>query len=155
MRIARVLVIACLLASGALHAQQAWVPIEQRLSAAQLRDTGLDQLTPAQLALLNDLLREERSQAMDAARNAGRDAAVREAPPAREPVDSRIVGAFRGWQPGTVLSLENGQQWRVLEGELNIRAMPSPRASVRPGMVGAWYLRVEGQTPTAKVTRVR
>ncbi len=149
MRAARILVFACLLASGALHAQQAWVPIEQRLSAEQLRDTGLDQLTPVQLERLNALLREERMQAVEATRGAGRESAPREV------VDSRIVGSFRGWQPGTVLDFENGQQWRVVEGELNIRALPSPRASVRPGLVGAWYLRVEGQSPTAKVTRVR
>ena len=146
-------VLALLVASPA-QAQDAYTPIERRLTAEQLRATGLDRLSAAQLELLNQLLEQERSVAVTAARTAERAVAVREAPP-REPVESRITGTFRGWRPGTLLTLENGQQWRVTEGELNIRAVPSPMASVRPGLVGAWYLRVEGQSPTAKVVRVK
>jgi hypothetical protein len=43
-------------------AQPAYVPIEQRLSAEQRKATGLDTLSPEQLAALNDVLREERPQ---------------------------------------------------------------------------------------------
>lgn len=40
-------------------AQSSYVDIERRLTPEQLRETGLDRLTPAQLARLNQLLREE------------------------------------------------------------------------------------------------
>lgn len=154
LRFAAVAGVLALLVANPTQAQDAYTPIEKRLTAEQLRATGLDQLSAAQLELLNRLLEQERSAAVTAVRTAERAVAVREAP-SREPVESRITGTFRGWQPGTVLAFENGQQWRVTEGDLNIRAVPSPRVSVRPGMVGAWYLRVEGQSPTAKVVRVK
>lgn len=147
--------LALLLAAGPVRAQDAYVPIEKRLTTEQLRATGLDQLSAAQLELLNRLLNEDRADALGAARAEERAVASREAAAAREPVESRILGAFRGWERGTLLTFENGQQWRVTEGELNIRAVDSPKASVRPGLSGAWYLRVDGQTPTAKVTRVK
>mgnify|MGYP006386449425 FL=1 len=52
-----------LMASGlAAVAQPAYVPIEQRLSAEQLKATGLDTLSSEQLAALNDVLREDRQQ---------------------------------------------------------------------------------------------
>ena len=146
--------LASLLVAGAALAQSGYTPIEQRLNPEQLRATGLDQLSAAQLELLNHLLEQERAADVTAARTAERAVAA-QAAPSREPVESRIHGSFRGWQPGTVLTLENGQQWRITEGELNIRAVPSPMASVRPGLVGAWYLRVDGQSPTAKVVRVK
>lgn len=49
-----------LMASGLCAvAQPAYVPIEQRLSPEQLKATGLNTLSPAQLAALNKLLSEE------------------------------------------------------------------------------------------------
>lgn len=152
---ATALALVLMLAAGSAQAQDAYTPIEKRLTGEQMRATGLDQLSAAQLELLNRLLKEDRADALGAVRAEERAVAARATEAAREPVESRIVGAFRGWQPGTLLTFENGQQWRVSEGELNIRAVDSPKASVRPGLVGAWYLRVEGQSPTAKVTRVK
>src|SRR5688500_5187032 len=46
-------------APAAAMAQQAYVDIERRLTAEQRHATGLDTLSPAQLELLNRLLREE------------------------------------------------------------------------------------------------
>ena len=52
-----------LMASGLWAvAQPAYVPLEQRLSAEQLKATGLNTLSPAQLAALNKVLSEEKSQ---------------------------------------------------------------------------------------------
>jgi hypothetical protein len=50
-----------LMASGLWAvAQPAYVPIEQRLSPEQLKATGLNTLSPAQLAALNKVLSEEK-----------------------------------------------------------------------------------------------
>ena len=50
-----------MLVSGVALAERPYVAIEQRLSAEQIHATGLDQLSPAQLSLLNQLLREEQT----------------------------------------------------------------------------------------------
>jgi hypothetical protein len=66
-----------------------------------------------------------------------------------------IKGEFRGWSKGAVVELDNGQRWRVTEGELYLRkTMVNPKATISPGMVGGWYMQVEGQSPRAKVQRL-
>jgi len=56
-----------LLASSAAAAQAGQVDIEKRLTPEQLHATGLDTLSPAQLQLLNRLLREESAQSTNPA----------------------------------------------------------------------------------------
>lgn len=136
------------------HARDGYVDLERRLTPEQLRATGLDRLTAAELELLNRLLREEHT---GAARSAAANIGLRPSREAEAPtgVESALVGEFRGWTPGAVLNLENGQQWRVIEGELHTRRVTSPKVTIEPGFMGAWYLKVEGQTPRAKVRRVK
>lgn len=143
--------LALLLGALPAIAQDVYVPIEKRLTAEQMHETGLAELTPRQLELLNRLLAADRSNAVEQAREEAKHEPARAE---RVPVESRISGSFRGWQPGLVLVLENGQRWRVTEGDYATRAVESPRVSIRPGVVSGWYLRVEGQTPTAKVRPV-
>ena len=137
-------------------AQQRYVPIEQRLSPAQLEATGLDRLSTEQLRLLNRLLDEEQAVV---------EAKVEQSTRSRlsglldhqkaEPVRAIIKGDFRGWVVGKVIELDNGQRWRVTEGELYLgKPIANAKATVAPGMVGGWYLQVEGQSPRAKVQRL-
>lgn len=137
-------------------AEQRYVPIEQRLTPEQVRATGLDRLSSEQLKLLNRLLSDEQ---------AGIEERVEKSARSRldglldrkdaEPVHATIKGPFRGWVAGSVIELDNGQRWRVTEGELYLgKAIASPRATVAPGMFGSWYLQVEGQSPRAKVLRL-
>jgi hypothetical protein len=104
------------------------VPVQERLTAEQMRATGLDQLEPGQLELLNRLLSADRAVLESAVREQAE--AVRT--PDRTPIASRVKGAFRGWQKGTVLTLENGRQWRVVDGQLDARKVESPRVWLRP-----------------------
>lgn len=139
---------AILFCAGPVAAEGAYVAIEQRLSAEQLHATGLDQLSDAQLSLLNQLLRDEQAKAAaERARDPGRQQDA--------PVTSAIRGEVRGWSAGTVFALENGQRWRVVEGDYYAPApLRSPRATVRPGVLGSWYLRIEGVSVGAKVRRI-
>lgn len=147
-----VLAIALLLAAGTAYAGKAYVPLEQRLSAEQMHATGLDALSAEQLALLNQLLSEDRNVAMQQAIEA--DARERKQL-AATPINSAIKGLFRGWQAGTVFELENGQRWRVEHGDYYAgRGTQNPKASVRPGKLGGWYLWVEGVRVGARVVRV-
>ena len=138
-------------------AQQRYIDIEKRLTAEQLRATGLDTLTPAQLELLNQLLREE---AVDTA-SAGKPN-VGSRPDRRsyiglddKPISSRLKGAASGWEPGTVFELENGQQWKVLKGSMKLRKpLNAPEVVVVPGVAGRWFLQVDEDLPKARVYRI-
>ncbi|KRD75550.1 hypothetical protein [Lysobacter sp. Root983] len=147
-------------------AQTAYREVERRLSPEQLRETGLDALTPAQLALLNRLLREDAEREAAAAPPAATPAYA-SAAPARDdagllegaadgPIRSRLVGTVSEWAPGTVFALENGQQWRVLKGALKLtKPMQGPQIVVVPGVSGRWFLQVDEDLPKARVQRIK
>lgn len=147
-------------------------PIEQRFSPAQLREAGLDTLTPEQLAALNRMLRDEANAAQVAAPvasasalsppvaapvppDAARDAGLLEG--AMEgPVKARLVGRVDGWSPGTVFELDNGQQWQVLKGAMTLRKpLERPEIEVVAGLNGRWFLQVDPDMPKARVRRIR
>lgn len=140
-------------------------PIEQRFNAAQLREAGLDTLTPAQLAALNRLLAMEEASAMPAPAPATTPAVATPAPAIdpgllegaiEGPVRSRAVGRIDGWAPGSVFTLANGQQWRVLKGAVRLRTpLDAPQIEVAAGMGGRWFLQVDPDQPRARVQRIR
>ncbi len=145
-------VLILLVLAGVAWAQQAWVPVEQRLSAEQLRDIGL---SPAQLDLLNRYLRdaEAKSPPVETSRH--------ESDPARfigmdsGRIASKVKGAVDGWEPGTVFALENGQQWKVLKGSMKLRKpLENPEIVLVPGVAGRWFLQVDEDMPKARVYRI-
>ena len=153
--------IACL--ASPAHAQRNYQPLEERLTPEQMRETGLDQLTAGQLERLNRILGEEEVVRTQAIRDEVEVQAKRERGsrhgPERELIVSKLKGEFRGWSPGTRFELENGQVWRVTDTpEYYVRivnAVMAPAVVVSPGMVGGWYLQVEGHSPRAKVQLVK
>lgn len=149
----RLLLAASLLLTTPLAwAQRDYQPIEQRLSAEQLQQVGL---SAQQLQLLNRMLSEAQAAAP----------APEEAPEAVQlmhigleegPVHSKVQGAVDGWEPGTLFVLENGQQWKVLKGQMRLRqTLQSPEIEVVPGIAGRWFLQVDEDLPKARVYRVR
>lgn len=144
------------IAPGASGAERPYVPVEQRFTAEQLKATGLDTLSAQQLQALNQLLSHDQNAVITEAVKQQRRERVGLADPVdSEPVTSKLKGEFRGWSSGTVLELENGQRWRVIEGSLFLgKSLPAPKVTIRPGMTGSWYLEAEGQTPKAKVKRL-
>ncbi len=152
-----VLALACL--AGTSHAQQRHVDLEQRLTPAQLAEVGL---TPAQLALLNRYLREadNAQPPVETARYETPAGAPREDPGALvgfndAPIRSRLRGSVSAWEPGTVFVLENGQQWKVLKGNMTLRKpLEAPEILVVPGIAGRWFLQVHEDMPKARVYRI-
>ncbi|QWP78742.1 hypothetical protein J5226_10235 [Lysobacter sp. K5869] len=145
------------LAAAAHGAERNYVPLQQRLSVEQLKATGLDTLSPQQIQLLDQLLSQDQKAVVEETakqvRSERRGLLDRQGPV--EPVASQLKGEFRGWSSGTVLELENGQRWRVIEGSLFLgKPLPPPKVTIREGMMGGWYLEAEGQIPKAKVKRV-
>ncbi|CAN5642238.1 hypothetical protein BH23PSE2_BH23PSE2_10950 [soil metagenome] len=149
----------CLVTAPVL-AQQAYMPIEQRLSAEQMRATGLDQLSADQRALLNRILGEEHVDQAKAVREQleredGKDGLIRRD---RAPILTRLSGEFQGWTTGTHFRLENGQTWRVIGTPSyyvpRSRASTGPAVIITPGLLSGSYLQVEGHSPRAKVQPV-
>jgi hypothetical protein len=143
----------------AVLADRPYVEVERRLSAEQMRATGLDTLTPEQLALLNRLLREEEARRVPVV--AAAEAAEREASLDRfagmdsRPIRARLVGELSGWEPGSEFVLDNGQRWRVLRGSLRLpRTLQSPAVEIAPGLAGRWFFHVDEDLPGARVYRV-
>ena len=149
--------------SFAAFAQDRFVPVERRLSASQLAEVGL---SPAQLQALNRVLREaESTTAASTAAVAPVAAPLPANVPApaamhlgleEGPVNARVVGEVAGWQPGTLFTLDNGQQWQVMKGQMKLRkVLQSPQIAVVPGIAGRWFLQVDEDLPKARVFRVR
>ncbi|MCD9088418.1 hypothetical protein [Stenotrophomonas sp. SY1] len=151
MKIRLLLTASLMLATPLAWAQRDYLPIEQRLSAEQLQQVGL---SPQQLQLLNRMLSDAQAAAPAAD-------AVPPAAPAMHigleegPVHSQVQGTVDGWEPGTVFVLANGQQWKVLKGQMRLRqSLQSPQIEVVPGIAGRWFLQVDEDLPKARVYRV-
>lgn len=139
-------------------AQDGYVGLEQRLTPAQLREVGL---TPAQVALLDRYLREadaaappppavQATPAEGAGRGAGSLIGLDEGP-----IRARLKGRVAGWEPGTVFALDNGQQWKVLKGQMTLREpLETPEVLLVPGIAGRWFLQVDEDLPKARVYRI-
>ncbi|UNK49039.1 hypothetical protein MNR01_15070 [Lysobacter sp. S4-A87] len=139
------------------HAAQNYVALERRLSAEQMRATGLDALSPEQLALLNQLLSEDQGALVEAAvaERAADDVGRRDQRTAATPVTASVQGEVRAWSRGDAVLLDNGQRWRVIEGNLYLgKPVTNPKVTLSPGFMGAWYMQVEGQSSRLKVQRV-
>lgn len=62
-------------------------------------------------------------------------------------IESKLAGPFYGYEPGTELTLENGQRWQVLEGKYwspKREAHQERKVVVRPGVLGSFYIDIEG-----------
>lgn len=79
----------------------------------------------------------------------------RQDPDAIDAIDSRIVGLFEGWDPGTMITLANGQIWQVADDSRGTYALRDPRVRVRRGMLGAFYLEIDGANRSPRVKRLR
>jgi len=147
------------------QAQDSSVRLEQRLSREEMHEAGLDTLTPAQLAALNRLLVEKAATpaAAPAPTAAATDQSADQSADQShtyiglddKPILSRVKGSVAGWEPGTVFSLENGQQWKVLKGSMKLRApVQAPEIVLVPGIAGRWFLQVDEDLPKARVYRI-
>ncbi|NUO73392.1 MAG: hypothetical protein HOQ10_11845 [Frateuria sp.] len=150
------LALACCAASA-----QDGATLRARMGTQDFDAAGLQKLSPQELAHLERWVAShapELAAALPAseahsAKAAARQPATPTARSGRDVVDSRIAGRFDGWHAGSVLTLENGQQWRVVDdsGLTMPQALEHPAVTVRPGLMGGWNLKVEGYNTRARV----
>jgi hypothetical protein len=147
-----------LLAASAGLGAQSFSTVEERMSAAEFRDAGLDTLTEAQLQSLNAWLQRNASCEGGGAALAGPGGprAARMDEDDRADVVSRLPGTFTGWQGSAVFRLENGQVWRSIDPDSSLRGvnLTNPKVTIERGIFGVWRLKVEGYNTAVKVERI-
>jgi hypothetical protein len=72
-----------------------------------------------------------------------------------EKIESRIVGTFTGWGPNSWIALENGQIWQVRDDTTRPLELTDPKVTVERGMLGAFYMRIQGTNHSPRVKRVK
>ncbi len=74
---------------------------------------------------------------------------------ALEQIEARLVGRFQGWDKGTVFTLDNGQVWRSVDDRSVYYVLDQPAVTIRRGLFGGYWLKVEGLGAQARVQRVK
>jgi hypothetical protein len=153
------LALALLLACGGAFAQTA---IEQQMTPEEFKAAGLDKLSPQELANLNAWLNhtvqaETAKAKVDAKKNFEEENRGFIHFGSDQDFVAHIVGEFRGFAEGRVYTLDNGQEWKQVDGaSLAGVRKTNPEVKLSPGIIGnTWWLRIKGYNTQAKVQRVK
>lgn len=139
--------------------------LQQQMSPEQFRAAGLDKLSPAELAALNAWLQgrveQSISQVREQALEEGRqEVIVRHRGflsfGSDEPIVAVLPGQFSGFAKRRQYRLDNGQVWEQTDdAQLNGARGNDRQVRITPGLMGVWYLQVDGYNTRAKVRRVK
>jgi hypothetical protein len=137
-------------------------PLQHEMSPEEFKAAGLDKLSAEELARLNAWLdrkigAETTRATAEAQRKVKEDARGFFNFGSLEPIDSALIGEFRGFQKGRNYTLANGQEWEQIE-EASLAGVrkTNPKVKITPSKVGnAWYFAIEGYNTRAKVRRVK
>ncbi len=143
---------------------QSFSSLEERMTAKDFREAGLDKLSDEELRTLNAWI--ERNVRLADPALAAQAAAAPVAPGVntdtvgfenarRDKVVSRINGTFKGWFGKTEFVLDNGQVWQQTEEDRFPFTAESPEVTITPGAFGSWRLKVEGANRSTLVKRIR
>lgn len=141
--------------------------LQQQMSPVEFKSAGLDKLSAQELATLNRWLQGKveaaTTQAVAAVREEAREQGRQEVIVknrgffdfgSSEPINGALQGEFRGFGKGRVYVLDNGQEWEQTDSTsvVGVRKQ-SPKVSIKPGVMGVWYMKVEGVNSQPKVRR--
>jgi len=117
-------------------------PIEQQMTPEQFKASGLEKLSPQELANLNAWLN-----------NTLEVETTKAATIAKEKVETEN----RGFAPGRSWTLDNGQVWEQFDSASLAGARKTdPQVRITPAVIGnKWYMQVEGYNTRAGVRRVK
>lgn len=124
------------------------------MTADEYQAAGLERLSPSELEALNRWLLRYTAERASALRQPGGPVREEIRKVEQEPIRTRIVGEFRGWDGDTLFRLENGQVWKQrLPGQWYYRAS-APEVELSRNFMGYWILRVLSADRAIGVTRV-
>ncbi|HEL3811971.1 hypothetical protein I5U23_12875 [Stenotrophomonas maltophilia] len=143
--------------------------LQQQMSPAEFKAAGLDKLNATELAALNRWLQGKveaaTTQAVAAVREEAREEGRQEVIKknrgffdfgSSEPIESALQGEFRGFGQGRHYVLQNGQEWEQVDAtHYSGGRKESPKVSMRPGLMGVWYMKVDGVNVQPKVRRAK
>lgn len=142
--------------------------IEKSMTPAEFKAAGLEKLSSEELAALNAWLNRDRTEIVRQAKQEAKQEATEEVKReratgldnpgnvARVPVTSKVLGEFIGWRGNTAFELENGQVWVQAEsGEMIAKKRQGVTVTIKPGMMGSWFLKAEGYNSTVRVRRIK
>ncbi|WP_374604875.1 hypothetical protein [Arenimonas sp.] len=139
---------------------QSFSSLEERMTEAEFKAAGLDKLSPEELARLNAFIAEETGKVAstlpEATPMADNRGFYQSQGPQGEIITS-ISGEFRGWDGmGDRFTLDNGQVWEVTDSSTRLKVkLTNPEVTIEPGVLGAWYLKVQGYNTRARVKRIK
>ncbi len=145
----------CAVTSGEVQAQR-YSSLEERMSAAEFRAAGLDKLSTEELATLNRWIENNGTKlfGLDRYARATRSNNLL-GDRGRAEIGTRIAGTIKRIEIGDILTLENGQRWRVTSGSVHlIEPLTGAPVLIQPGFLSSWKLKVEGYNATVRVERV-
>ncbi|HBS55175.1 MAG TPA: hypothetical protein DEA38_05550 [Stenotrophomonas sp.] len=172
LRLLRPLCVALVLCTVALPALAQRVvdgDLQQQMSPQEFKAAGLDKLSATELATLNRWLQGKveaaTTEAVAAVREEAREEGRQEVIVknrgffdfgSKEPITGVLEGEFRGFGKGRIYTLDNGQAWEQTDATTlaGVRKT-SPKVSMNPGLLGVWYMKVEGVNTQAKVRRTK
>lgn len=138
------------------------IGLEDLMTAAEFRASGLQKLSEAEIAALNDWLQRFSIALLGSTPGTSvlRNAAPPITPPASTSattpalIESRIDGQFEGWTGETIFKLQNGQIWQQSTYAYKYAYKFSPPVLIyRSG--GGYRMQVEGVDGTIGVVPIR
>ena len=70
-------------------------------------------------------------------------------------IESTIVGNFDGWGPNEVITLANGQVWRISDDTVGAVVGNNLKVKLERSPFGATFMIIEGTTRSPKVRRIK
>ncbi len=77
--------------------------------------------------------------------------------PSNEPkfIETELEGDISGWRPGQIISLKNGQKWRVADSSEGMLYKNQRKVIIESGLVGGHFMKFEGLNTQPAVIRVQ
>lgn len=142
--------------------------LRDQMTEEQFARAGLDKLSDEELTYLSDWLsgkvEEEKEMVVNEIIPAGENRFgadeqiqrnVDRIRPEPKELVSRIAGPFDGWDGDTVFYLENGQVWKQTQRDKFAVRLEDPVVTIEKGLLGAYFLSVEGFGSRVKVKRLK